>query len=220
MVEEDITREVDEAVRHDRMVKLWRDIRKPLLLMSVFLVAGTAGGSIWKEQMRAQNAAFTQDMFAAKRLYDDKKYADAVTAFADIASAQSNEKKQIALVWQGRAEQKNDASDAAQKTLLSALSVKGGTLLWHDMACIDLIGIMDTAPEECAGSPESPLAPELQSAHAAALWQQGKWDEAVAMFNTMLQSPATPPALKDQIEEWKRTIEAQRADAAAPKKAK
>jgi len=214
-MEENIVREVNEAIRQERLHKLWKELRIPVFFIVGLAIAATAGGSIWKEMTREKNAEFTQAMFAAKRLYDAKKFDEASTAFAALATEQSADKKQMALVWQARAERQTNADDAARKTLESALAIKGGTLLWRDLACIELIPIAPELPKECVASEDSPLAPELTAAHAASLWEQGKTSEASALLDQLIQSQATPPVLKEQAEAWKRSIDVAREEAKA-----
>jgi hypothetical protein len=214
-MEDNIVREVNEAVRQERLHTLWKQLRTPVFVIVGLAIAATAGGSIWKEITREKNAEFTQAMFAAKRLYDGKKYDEATAAFAALATEQSADKKQMALVWQARAERQTNADNAARKTLESALTIKGGTSLWRDLACIELIPLSPEMPPECVASEDSALAPELTAAHAAALWQQGKTAEASTLLDQLIQSQATPPVLKEQAEAWKRSIDVAREEAAA-----
>lgn len=60
----DIFREVDEEVRRDQLLALWKQFRVPLIVIVVVIVGGVSGWKFWQEQQRqereAESAEFNQ----------------------------------------------------------------------------------------------------------------------------------------------------------------
>jgi hypothetical protein len=217
-MDDNLLREIDDDVRRERMLALWHKFRKPLLSAIILAVLITAGSSIYREYTNRQNAAFTRDIFAAMRKYDSKQWPQAAESFADLATKQSGNKQQIALLWQSRALRADQQTDKAVEILQKIAQIKDGDALWHDQACIDLIGIQHEIPKQCGLSKNSPLINELRAAHAAALWQQGQLKQAQQLLGKITADATAPPLLKDQSRQWQQTIKAQ--PAVAPQKVK
>jgi hypothetical protein len=81
----DIFHEVDEDVRRDKLVNLWRRYQTPIFVIAFLIVAATGGWTYYEnERLKAAEAANARYQ-AATALARDGKRAEAVAAFEAIA---------------------------------------------------------------------------------------------------------------------------------------
>lgn len=205
-MEENVIREVDDAVRQERLQQFWRSIRKPVFTAAAVLIAFTAGMSVYKEMQREKAAEFTQAMFDARRSFDNKDYAAAARSFETIAAQQQGDRQQLARYWQAQSALAAGKPEQAREVLENVIS--GAATLWRDMGCIALLSMNTTPYAQCDGSKESPLAVELRAARAAQLWQSGKHADARLLLERVANDERTPPDLRSEAHMWLRSIQA------------
>lgn len=192
-------REIDDAVRHDRMLELWKQYRAPLLAAAIALVVGTAGAGIWRNYQDKQAGLNMQQLSRAQAAYQARKYDDATEKFAALSkNASTPEARDMALLWQARAELKAEKNDAAIATLTTlAEKPQGKDLLWRDLACLRLVGLK---PEQnsCLRAGTSPLSTERNFIRAANLWQEGKADAAAKELKALSTDPDASSAQRER----------------------
>lgn len=82
----DIFHEVDEEVRRDRMMGLWRRYGVYFIVVAVILVGAVAAYEGWQAWQRGQAAADAATFAAAERLARDGKHGEAAAAFQRLAA--------------------------------------------------------------------------------------------------------------------------------------
>lgn len=204
-----LLQEVDDDLRADRMMLLWREWRKPLLYAAIALVVGTAGKSVWHHYREQKSQAAMQVMTTAREQYAGGDFFASAKGFAQLATQSSGELHDLALLWEARAELAADEKDKSAATL-NALIAKpqGGNLAWRDLACLRLAGLSDTVPAACDGDVASPLRLERDEFRAARLWQQGKAAEARALLAAIAKDPDVTPGQRARVEDLLATIPA------------
>ena len=83
----DIFNEVDEDVRKDKSLALWKAYGKYVIAAAVLLVVGTAAYVGWQNYVKSQSEAQGAEFEAAAKLMSEKKYGEASAAFAGLADS-------------------------------------------------------------------------------------------------------------------------------------
>ncbi len=82
----DIFQEVDEDVRRDKAMVLWRKYGSYVIIACVAIVVGTAGRVGWREYKAAQQAEESGRYVMAARLLEKGDTAGAITSFQSLAA--------------------------------------------------------------------------------------------------------------------------------------
>lgn len=82
----DIFHEIDEDLRRDRLVQIWKRYGAVIVTAAVLLVAGTAGSVIWRNWQAARDAQATANLQAAVSLTAAGQPAAAASALAAVAA--------------------------------------------------------------------------------------------------------------------------------------
>ncbi|MBT3330014.1 MAG: tetratricopeptide repeat protein [Rhodospirillaceae bacterium] len=82
----DIFQEVDEDVRRDKAMAIWRKYGTYLIIACVAIVVGTAGRVGWREYKAAQRAEDSGRYVAAIQLMDKGDTAAAITSFQSLSA--------------------------------------------------------------------------------------------------------------------------------------
>ncbi|MFN7186261.1 MAG: tetratricopeptide repeat protein [Alphaproteobacteria bacterium] len=214
MVENDVLiREVNDAVRADRLQMLWQRYRWPLLAAAATLVAVTAGNSLWRHYQTQQQQSITLALAQAQGDYTRADYALAAKGFEALSHETRGTLADIVKLWHARALLAQGKLKAGRRVLQNiVIAPEGHDLYWRDMACLHLIGLQKEGriPPACMGQTASPLAPVFVQMHAARLWQEGQKREAKALLETMAADAATPPALRQQAGAMLATLRSKR----------
>ena len=205
MAEEDsLFREVDEAIRHDKLMAAWRKYRMPLLAASLALIVATAGGSMWSayQQKRAgesmQQFSIAQEQYAAG---DFNTAADSFGITADIAL--KGDLRDMAQLWEARALEKAGKEKAAIKQLVElAEKPAGDDLLWRDLACLRLAAIDSAKAATCLDAGASPLDAERALVRASTLWEAGKADKAAALLQMLVSDADTNDSVRARAQQY------------------
>jgi hypothetical protein len=203
MADDSLIREVNDAVRHDQMVALWKQYRTPLFAIAAALVLATAGSSIWSNYRDSRGAEAMQAMSSAQALLVAGSYAPAAEAFAKAGDdALTGESRDLAHLWQARALQAaNEEGKAIAVLEKLATKPEGKDPIWSDMACLRLVGL-DATKTTCLNGGESPLANERQLVRAANLWQAGKDAEAAEILRKLAHSVDTPEPVRNRANHY------------------
>lgn len=172
-----LLREVDDAVRQEKMENLWRALKRPLLIGAVCLIAITAGQSLYKNHQESARAAATAGLLEGKQHYAREEYAQAATIFETTASKAPANVKEMAQLWQARALMQSQ-QEAEGEAVLDTIILEAPASLWRELACLKKAGLRDSVPPACLAQKDSPLHGQLQL--LAAAYASGKGDENAA----------------------------------------
>lgn len=216
MVENDsLLREVNEAVRHDRMMAVWNQFKMPLVYAAIALIAVTAGSSIWNhyQQSQAERAAMAFDK--AQQLYIAQKYDAAAKAFDELTHQTRGDLADMAKLWHARSLLGDDKKKTALRTLQNIIvAPEGRDLFWRDMACLHVMGLVkgvSEVPEACNGSKPSPLSSMLVQLNAVGVWHEGDTKTARELLSALANNPDAPLDARAQARAWETTIGAHSA---------
>ena len=209
---DNVLREIDQDLRHEKMRQLWRRFRVPILSIVALLVVITAGSSIYADYQSKKAGEAMLALDAAIEQLQNGKAAEAAKNFGALAATSNSELRDMALLWQARAQAQSDDAPAAVTTLTQlATTPAGEDLVWRDMACLRLMAANADVPESCASTASSPLKSQRLEWHAALLWQQGKTGEAQVLLRTIVDDEATPPEQRERARRLMRALPAKAA---------
>ena len=195
-------REVDEAVRQDRWMAIWKQYGAYFVGAALAVVVGTAAGVGWQTYQENQRLAHAMSMAAAARLIEEKP-AEAASAFASLAESAGGGVGVVARLKAADAEQRAGNTEAKIEILnelaadadAPALYRRLATLLviqetFDDRDAKSLIGELDQA-----ATPDNPWRASLLELKALAEIKAGETEAARATLKTLLDSPDTPSSL-------------------------
>jgi hypothetical protein len=209
MADDSLLREVDEDIRQEKLARMWKRFRTPLIAVVVLLVVGTAAKNIWEHHEAKKAGLAMQALDRGIVALEQKEPAQAADKFGALAQQSTGELKDIARLWQARAliAAKQDAV-AVEVLNDLAKNPQGKDLIWRDFACLRLMGLNAQTPETCASAQSSSLAALRQQWAAASLWEQGKTDEAKALLEALVKNDAAPQAERDEAARLLRAVSA------------
>ncbi len=206
----DIFREVEEDVRREQALKLWRAYGKYVIVAAVAVVLGIGGKVGWDKYQREKSIAESARFDSAVALLDKGDAAAAAAAFANLAkdagegyAALARLREAQALIAAG----KRDEAVAALDAIAADEALDRGI---RDLAAlIAVLDVIDTAPADEVERRLAPLvsgdsvwrvnARELQG--LAAL-RRGERDKAREIFNALSEEANLPPALRRRVTEY------------------
>lgn len=204
---DEVMREIDQDVRNEKMRQLWKKYRAVLISIVVVLVAITAGSSIYGDYKSRKAGEAMVALDAAITKLQGGETTQAAEDFAALADKSSGELRDIARLWQARAQAQSDNAKGAIDTLNSVASKPAGSdLIWRDMACLRLLAAGADAPDACDASTNSPLKAQRLEWRAATLWEQGKTDEARALLKTVADDKFAAPEQRERAERLLRAL--------------
>lgn len=205
----DIFREVDEDVRRDRYLILWRRYRWLVVgaaVGAVVLTAAVVGWRSWQEARRMEEGARFD---AAAQLAQSGRYPDAARAFAAIADDTSTGYAELARLREAAvlAASGDRAGAIAVYDRLADSSAAGSLVgdLAHLLAALHLLddGALDEAqarlaPISAGAGPWRHFARELEGVVA---WQAGRPDEAKEILSELIKEAGVPAGVRDRASE-------------------
>lgn len=200
--DDSLLREIDDALRHDKLMDLWRRFRAPILAAAIALVVATAGHGIWQNYQEKQGGIALEKLTSAELLYGQGKYAEAEAAFAALAKESHGNVRDMALLWQGRAIEQQEPARAVSVLAELANHPSGSDAIWADLACLRLAGI-DEARASCLGNPQaSPMKPERDFLRAARLWKEGDVVQARITLKKIADNAQLPETLRGRARDF------------------
>jgi len=201
----DIFREVDEDLRRDQAIVLWRKYGRLIVAFAVAAVLATAGFVAWQNYSESQREAAARYYAQAMELVAKNDVAAAAGAMADVASGGSAY-RQLALLQEAALEAKvgkksqaaaiydhlaaDDSADPAFRDLATILSAMIG-LEGSDLAAVE----KKLQPLAAEGQAFRPSALELLGYVAI---QQGDFKTAKSRFRTIADDMAAPTGLRQR----------------------
>jgi hypothetical protein len=200
---DEFIREVDEAVRQDRWMKLWKRYGTYVIGAALAVVVGTAAGVGWRTWQESQRQAEAERYMAATALLRQNRPAEAAEAFT--ALARESDSGYAVLARLQAAQALGQAGDAAGKVgMLDQLAEHDAAAsLYRDLG--ELLATQEQFAETSADGLASQLAkltaadnPWRYSAlELSALAQLRAGDTAAARetLTSLVDDPRTPPDL-------------------------
>lgn len=205
----DIFREVDEDVRAQEYLRLWRTYGKYVIAAMVAIVIGTAASVAWRnyqsDKMRTEGDKFA----AAKALFDDGKYADAAAAFETIGKEAGNGYALVARLQAAEALIRDGKTDEAIKAYDAIAADTSYDKIYRDLATLSsVMQQMDTGDPATLKGRLEPLNTEestwrfsAQELLAALALKTGETDTANDLFKGLSENPDAPSGIRDRAKE-------------------
>lgn len=200
----DIFREIDEDLRRDRHVELWKRYGNYIIALALAIVLGTGASVFWRdhkvEQREADSAAFA----AATGLVQDDRAGDAIAAFSAIAQDADEGYAQLAPFHEAALLAKAGDRDSAVAAY-AAIAADGSTdSLYRELASLLslMLRIDDGEPAALEASLQSLAdedAPWRYSARellALLALRTGDSAKAADILSALADAPGAPPALR------------------------
>ena len=220
----DIFNEVEEDLRRDRLLTLWRRHGTTLIVAAVVLVVATGGISIWRS-WQARHLAAASDAFAkASELDATGKHKEAADAYAAIAADAPGGYPLLAKLRAASAQLAAGDAPAALSSL-DAAAAGGGDSMLRDLAALKAAAIaLDLSGPDEAGRRLEPLAAEgrpwRQSARelqAVIALKQGRIEDSRSILTDLAADSSAPEGLRGRAAEILESLgPAPAAPAAAP----
>lgn len=212
----DIFREVDEEVRKDKAVELWKKYGSYVVIACVAVVLGTGGRVAWREYQESNRLAESQRFVAAIQtaesdataaLHDFESLAgDASTGYAVLAGfqearlrADSGDKTGAVAVYQ------RIADDGSAGDELRDLARLYAVMLEIDTAPVEALE-QRLAPLLADGGPWRASARELT---AVLRLREGDRQAALSIFEELSQDPGVPQGIRARAQEMQAALGAQ-----------
>jgi hypothetical protein len=211
---DEFVREVDEAVRQDRWMKLWKEYGAYIVSAALAIVLGTAAGVLWRNWQESERLAEAARFAEAQQLLHQDAPAQAAEAFTVIA--ENADGGYAVLAKLRAAEAQAEAGDAvARAAILERLADdQSATPLYRQLA--ELLALQhDFASLEPASarSRAEPLAEEAAPWRYSALElkalaeiEAGELEAARTTLQNLLGDPQTPPNLSRRAAELMASI--------------
>lgn len=196
-------REVDEAVREDRWLKLWRQYGAWAIGAALAVVVGSAAGIGWRNYEASQRADEARRYAAAEQLLQQDRSADAAAAFAALADDADSG---FAILARLRAaEALGRAGDAAGRSAVIARLAEddGASSIYRELG--ELLAVQEDLasedPEALAArmdgvaQPDQPWRYSALELKALAQIRGGDTVAARRTLSGLLGDPGTPPNL-------------------------
>ncbi len=200
----DIFQEVDEDVRRDKAMRLWRKYGSYVIIACVAIVVGTAGRVGWREYKAAQQAEESGRYVIAARLLEKGDTAAAVASFQSLAADASTGYGVLAL-FQGATSRVKSGDEPGALAVYDQIAADDGmdpifrglAQLQAVMLLIDDGGIDDLtarlAPLLADGSAWRYSALEMQ---AILKHREGDVPGARAAFKALSEDAAAPTGMR------------------------
>lgn len=208
MKADEFIREVDEELRRDRLMALWRRYGVWLIAAAVAIVIGTAAGVGWRayqEHARQQEAVRYAE---AEQLLEQGRAAEAAAAFADLADGAGGGYAVLARLR--AAEAYRETGDAAAAgAMLEGLAAGGAAPLYRDLGAVlaALHGFDQDDPDQLARrlathtDGDGPWRYTAQELHALSQLRAGDTEAARRTLAALVDEPGTPANLRRRAHE-------------------
>jgi len=203
----DIFQEVDEEVRRERLMQLWKRYGNFVIAAVVILVLGVGAwrGYQWWEAKKAAEAGAAFD--SAVELADTGKPAEAEAAFARLASQGPATYRVLARIREAAILAQRDPKAAVAAYDAIANDGSAGKS-FQDLAAIRAASLLvDTAPLaemaqrlEPLTKPDSPFRHSARELLALAAFKAGDKVAAKKWFDMIESDPETPQSLRGRID--------------------
>jgi hypothetical protein len=193
----ELFREIEEDMRAERMHNLWSRFGRAAIWVSVAIVLGTAGGVLWKQYNKSENAKSTSELLAGMQALSADKSKEAIAQFDKLAGKPGSAHWRIAMLQKAHAQRDAGDREGAIKSygMLAKDSSSKGDQAFIDLAQLDASILSGT---EIKPVKDSPFYYTLSEWKAWQLVKEGKKDEAAAIFAELAQADEAPGTLRER----------------------
>ena len=204
---DEFIREVDEEVKRDRMLALWKRHASLFVALGVAIVIGTSAGVGWRHWQESQRQRAAESFAAADQDFRAGREAEAAQAFAALAERGGGYGVLASL---REAEARSAAGDeAGARRALDRLAGMGGAdQVYRDLGRVlaglhRLDGEAAEVDAQVAGValPTSPWRYTARELQALARLEAGDTDGARALLGEIVADSGTPGQLRRRAEE-------------------
>ncbi len=205
----DIFRQVDEDVRQEQLLKLWRKYGNFVIAVVVVVVIGLSGSTFWKQYRTNQRLAESAQFAAALDLLTVGQPALAAQRFAALADDAGAGYSALARLREAEALAAAGDSDGALAALDRLAADDRADRALRDLASlIAVLQLIDSAPPDALGQRLEPLMQDgsLWRASARELGglialRRGETGRAREMFAGLAEDASAPPAVRQRAAE-------------------
>lgn len=206
---DEFIREVDEAVRQDRWLAVWKQYNAYIISAVVAVVVGTTAGIGWQNYQASQRSANAKELADAVALLGEEKPAEAAAAFKTLAERTGGGMAVVANLRAAEAE-KSAGDREAKLALLEDIASDGGSsslyqrlasLLAKQESFADSDADAMISDIERAATPDNPWRASLIELKATAQLKAGRTEEARATLETLLESEDMPANMQRRVSE-------------------
>ena len=216
----EIFREIDEEVRRDKALKVWRDYGKFIVAAALAVVIGVAGGVGWKNYQHSQRTEDGARYDEVVRLLVGDQADIAAQRFALLAedagagyAALARLREAEALAQAGdetgavAALDRLAADSSADQALRDLAALLAALRLMDEASIEDIEGRLEPLLRE--GSPWRASAREMTAVVALRGGQQGR---AVAIYTALAEDASTPLTIRTRAREMLAALGARQDD--------
>lgn len=202
----ELYREIEEDVRREQAEQLWRRFGKLAVVISISVVLGTALGVVYQHYRDGRNAAYAARFIDGIDRLNREDYKGAVDVFGKLAEDGNASYYAMSMLRKGFAQKASGDAAGAAKTYKE--------LSEHDPVFGALAGLLNA-------DSKTPVVPDRDSPfyYTQSEWkgwqlvEQGKTDEAVALFVQVIKDKQAPPTMRQRLTEVVRHIDASKLPA-------
>lgn len=202
----EIFREVDEDVRHEQMLKLWRTYGKYAIAIAMAVVLGVAGSVGWKEYSLRQRQALGMQFSQALDLLNNDQSALAAERFAGLGEDASDGYAALARLREAQARAAAGDTDQAIATLDALAADDGVAPEMRDLA--DLLAVLHLLDRGTSDGLEQRLEPLLNAespwfASAREIsgllaFRRGQTERARTIFAELVADTSAPRGIRSR----------------------
>jgi hypothetical protein len=200
---DEFIREVDEAVRQDQWLKLWRQYGSYVIAAALAVVIGSAAGVGWRTWQEHERLEEARRYVAAQELLRDGKPAEAAAAFAALAEDASSGYRVLAQLRAAEAQAEAGDVNAAEAALERLAMSDDADPVYRSLG--ELLAAQHQFDDGQAAAPSAELEPltgiespwRYSALELRALGQMRSGDTVAARqtLDDLLADPLTPPNL-------------------------
>ena len=204
----DIFREVDEALREDRVKAIWNRYGTLIIAGAVAIVLGTAAFVGWRSYSQSQAQSQTRALVdAQQQAAADPK--SAATIYASVAADSSADRAALARLLEARAALDAGKRDEAGKIYQQIAGDSGVNSVVRDLARLySVMARLDDGDPAALNGELAPLAADGSPWRASAREMQGllalrQKDTAKAreIFEALSKDPTSPPGVRSRADQ-------------------
>jgi hypothetical protein len=200
---DEFIREVDEAVRQDQWLKLWRQYGNYIIAAALAVVIGTAAGVGWRTWQQNARLDEARRFAAAEQMLQEDKAAEAAQAFAALAEDSSGGYGVLARLRAAQAQAEAGDREAASAALnrlatdddAAPVYRSLGELLAAQQQFAQAGADVSLAELEPLASNDGPWRYSALELRALTQMRNGETMAARQTLDDLLADPLTPPNL-------------------------
>lgn len=121
MVDDELKREVDEAMRRERWQALWKQFGDKIIYLSIGVILFTAAVVFWQNHTLKTLQSRTDQIITGHELYSQGRYKEARDVFAEVTAESKGKLKTLAHIWLAKSELELGEADKALDALAGSI---------------------------------------------------------------------------------------------------